>query len=109
MAGRRRRESKVEREISSLALSPFSLRLPFLFAFSSTSLAHLSFSFAFSSSVLPERTAHADEFWAAEEKLQREVYGIGPLRHILNRRFIEMPWYKSWAKQKPPPPPQPEQ
>jgi hypothetical protein len=57
----------------------------------------------------PERMAHADEFWAAEEKLQREVYGIGPLRHILNRRFIEMPWYQSWAKQKPPPPPQPEQ
>jgi len=48
-----------------------------------------------------ERRAHADEFWAAEEKLQREVYGIGPLRHILNRRFIEMPWYKSWAAQKP--------
>ena len=57
----------------------------------------------------PERLAHADEFWAAEEKLQREVYGIGPLRHILNRRFIEMPWYKSWAKQKPPLAPQPEQ
>ena len=57
----------------------------------------------------PERTAHADEFWAAEEKLQREVYGIGPLRHILNRRFIEMPWYQSWAKQKPPSAPQPEQ
>jgi hypothetical protein len=31
------------------------------------------------------------------------------LRHILNRRFIEMPWYKSWAKQVPPPAPQPEQ
>ena len=57
----------------------------------------------------PERLAHADEFWAAEEKLQRDVYGIGPLRHILNRRFIEMPWYKSWAKQKPPLAPQPEQ
>jgi hypothetical protein len=57
----------------------------------------------------PERLAHADEFWAAEEKLQREVYGIGPLRHILNRRFIEMPWYQSWAKQKPPPAPQQEQ
>ena len=57
----------------------------------------------------PERFAHAEGFWAAEEKLQREVYGIGPLRHILNRRFIEMPWYQSWAKQKPPPTPQPEQ
>jgi hypothetical protein len=57
----------------------------------------------------PERLALADRFWAAEEKLQREVYGVGPLRHILNRRFIEMPWYKSWTSQKPPPPPQPEQ
>ena len=57
----------------------------------------------------PERLTHADEFWAAEEKLQREVYGIGPLRHILNRRFVEMPWYRSWASQPPPPPPRPEQ
>jgi hypothetical protein len=57
----------------------------------------------------PERLARADEFWAAEETLQREVYGIGPLRHILNRRFIEMPWYKSWASQKPPSAPLPEQ
>jgi hypothetical protein len=47
----------------------------------------------------PDRLAQANEFWAAEEKLQREVYGIGPLRHILNRRFLEMPWYKSWASQ----------
>jgi hypothetical protein len=57
----------------------------------------------------PERKTHAEEFWDAEEKLQREVYGIGPLRHILNRRFIEMPWYKSWASQPPPPAPKPEQ
>jgi hypothetical protein len=57
----------------------------------------------------PQRLAQADAFWAAEEKLQREVYGIGPLRHILNRRFIEMPWYKSWASQKPPSAPSPEQ
>jgi hypothetical protein len=57
----------------------------------------------------PERQAHAAEFWAAEEKLQREVCGIGPLRHILNRRFIELPWYKTWASQPPPPAPKPEQ
>ena len=57
----------------------------------------------------PERKARAEEFWAAEEKLQREVYGIGLLRHILNRRFIEMPWYKSWASQPPPPAPKTEQ
>ena len=57
----------------------------------------------------PERSAHAEEFWAAEEKLQREVYGVGPLRHILNRRFLEMPWYKSWANQAPPAAPKPEQ
>lgn len=57
----------------------------------------------------PERLAQADAFWAAEEKLQREVYGIGPVRHILNRRFLEMPWYKSWASQPPPSQPRPEQ
>lgn len=57
----------------------------------------------------PERLERADEFWAAEEKLQREVYGVGPVRHILNRRFIEVPWYKSWASQPPPPAPKPEQ
>ena len=57
----------------------------------------------------PERLAHTEQFWAAEEKLQREVYGVGPLRHILNRRFLEMPWYKSWANQPPPRAPSPEQ
>ncbi len=56
-----------------------------------------------------ERCARADDFWTAEEKLHREVYGVGPLRHILNRRFIEMSWYKSWASQPPPPAPRPEQ
>ena len=59
--------------------------------------------------VTAERLAQADAFWAAEEKLQREVYGIGPVRHILNRRFLEMPWYKSWASQPPPSQPRPEQ
>ncbi len=57
----------------------------------------------------PERLAQADAFWAAEEKLQREVYGTGPVRHILNRRFLEMPWYKSWSSQPPPSQPRPEQ
>ncbi|HSA08773.1 MAG TPA: hypothetical protein P5205_00205 [Candidatus Paceibacterota bacterium] len=37
-----------------------------------------------------------------------ELYAVGPLRHFRNRRFIEMPWYRSWATQKPPPPPQPD-
>jgi hypothetical protein len=56
----------------------------------------------------PERLARVREFWAAEEKLQREVYGVGPLRHILNRRFIGVPWYRNWSKQ-PAPATRPEQ
>jgi hypothetical protein len=44
----------------------------------------------------PERLAKVDQFWAAEETLQREVYGTGPLRAIFGRKFIGLPWHKSW-------------
>jgi hypothetical protein len=46
----------------------------------------------------PERLAHAEEFWAAWETLQRGVWGLGPARHILAAPFIGLPWYKSWAE-----------
>jgi hypothetical protein len=49
----------------------------------------------------PERRAAAEEFWAAEEKLQREVYGVGPVRQIMSPRWLDLPWYKSWASQPP--------
>jgi len=44
------------------------------------------------------RFAHVDEFWAAQEILQREVGGLGPLRHIFGRRHTPLPWYPEWAK-----------
>jgi hypothetical protein len=49
----------------------------------------------------PARRACAEEFFDIEEKLQREVYGVGPLQEIFSLRLLEMPWYKSWASQPP--------
>ncbi len=46
----------------------------------------------------PSRFALVDEFWAVQEVLQRQVYGLGPLRHVLARRFTPLPWYKDWKK-----------
>jgi len=47
----------------------------------------------------PERLAAVEHFWAEQERMQRQVYALGPLRHILNRRFSPFPWYKTWAAQ----------
>jgi len=46
----------------------------------------------------PTRLEAVEAFWATQEELDRQVYGLGPLRHILGRRFSPMPWYKDWAK-----------
>ena len=46
----------------------------------------------------PERLAAADAFWAEKERLDRQVYGLGPLRHVLNRRYCPLPWYREWAR-----------
>lgn len=46
----------------------------------------------------PERLAKAEEFWAAQERLQRDTWGLGPVRHVLARRFTPLPWYKTWAE-----------
>ena len=45
----------------------------------------------------PERLAAVDRFWSTQEVLQRQVYGLGPIQHILARRFTPLPWYASWA------------
>lgn len=45
----------------------------------------------------PARLATVEDFWAAQERLQREVWGLGPLRHALSRRFAPLPWHKDWA------------
>lgn len=44
------------------------------------------------------RLAAADDYWTAYEKLQREVYGIGPLRHVIAPAFLNLPWYRSWSQ-----------
>ena len=46
----------------------------------------------------PERLAAAESFWATKERLQRQVWGLGPVRHVFGRRFISLPWFKSWAQ-----------
>ncbi len=45
-----------------------------------------------------ERLAEVERFQAAEERLQREVWGLGTMRHIFARQFNPLPWYGSWAK-----------
>jgi hypothetical protein len=45
----------------------------------------------------PTRLAHVDAFWAAQEVCQREVWGLGPLRHIFGRGHTPLPWYPEWA------------
>ena len=46
----------------------------------------------------PEKLALADKYFAAQERLYREVYRLGPVRHGLNPRFMPPPWYDSWNK-----------
>ncbi|GAB6186609.1 hypothetical protein [Thermopirellula anaerolimosa] len=46
----------------------------------------------------PARLALVDRFWDAQERLQREVWGLGQLRHIFARKYTPLPWYASWAK-----------
>ena len=44
------------------------------------------------------RVANADAYWAAREKMDRKVYGLGPVRHILNKRFSPLPWHNAWSQ-----------
>lgn len=46
----------------------------------------------------PARLALADRYFAAQEKLYREVYRLGPVRHVLNPRFMPPAWYASWRE-----------
>jgi hypothetical protein len=38
----------------------------------------------------------AEKFWAEQERLNREVYRLGPTRHILAPKFAPPGWYDSW-------------
>ncbi len=37
-----------------------------------------------------------DSFWKEQEHLQRDVYRLGPVRHVFARRFNPPKWYDSW-------------
>ena len=45
-----------------------------------------------------ENLALAEQFFAAQERLYRDVYRLGPVRHVLNPRFMPPAWYDSWSK-----------
>jgi hypothetical protein len=44
------------------------------------------------------RLAAADAFWATRERLVRDVYKLGPQRHVLANRFSPVPWRQSWEE-----------
>jgi hypothetical protein len=46
----------------------------------------------------PARLAAVERFWAVQEEIQRDLWGLAPLRHALSRRYTPLPWYASWAK-----------
>lgn len=46
----------------------------------------------------PQRLQAAEDYWAAYEILLREVYGIGPLRHVIAPAYLGLPWFKSWSQ-----------
>jgi hypothetical protein len=45
-----------------------------------------------------EKLALAEQWLATQERLYREVYRLGPVRHVLNPRFMPPAWYESWRK-----------
>jgi hypothetical protein len=45
-----------------------------------------------------EKLKLADEFWAEQEHLNRDVYRLGPMRHVFARKFSATTWYESWQK-----------
>ncbi len=46
----------------------------------------------------PDKLALAEKYFAEEERLYREVYKLGPVRQVLNPRFIRPKWYDSWSR-----------
>jgi hypothetical protein len=45
-----------------------------------------------------EKLALADAFWAEQEHLQRDIYKLGPVRHVFAPKFAPPRWYDSWQK-----------
>lgn len=46
----------------------------------------------------PQKLKWADRFWAERERMQREVYRLGPVRHVFAAKFQPPFWYDSWQK-----------
>jgi hypothetical protein len=46
----------------------------------------------------PAKLQLADAFWAEQERLNRDVYRLGPTRHVFARKFSPTRWYGSWQK-----------
>lgn len=46
----------------------------------------------------PEKLKLASAFWAEQERLHRDVYKLGPVRHIFAPQFNPPTWYQSWQK-----------
>ncbi len=46
----------------------------------------------------PERLALVDRLWKTREQLHSRVWGLGPVRHVLNIRFTSFPWYGEWTR-----------
>jgi hypothetical protein len=42
------------------------------------------------------RVAAAEAFWATRERLLRDVYHLGPQRHVFANKFSPVPWRQSW-------------
>ena len=45
-----------------------------------------------------EKLVLAEQWFATQERLYREVYRLGPVRHVLNPRIMPPSWYESWSK-----------
>jgi hypothetical protein len=43
-----------------------------------------------------EKLKLVDEFWDEQEHLNRDVYRLGPVRHVFARKFSPQKWYDSW-------------
>ncbi|OGV62280.1 MAG: hypothetical protein A2283_17655 [Lentisphaerae bacterium RIFOXYA12_FULL_48_11] len=46
----------------------------------------------------PEKMKLVEEFWAQQEHLQRDIYRLGPVRHVFTPKFRPPDWYDSWQK-----------
>jgi len=46
----------------------------------------------------PEKLKLADKFWSEQEYLQRNIYKLGPVRHVFTPKFMPPFWYDSWQR-----------